>query len=177
MSMLNNLRRTSEWLRRVLTERRLCVLVMSLVIGVLAFLWHYELLSEQWLIGLAFSLVLGTLVTTGFYAFMRWWVNYPPKPKYRGIPSWLTGLVERVVFTLAIGLTDATEAPITPIAMLGWLGLKLAVDWTRPVEVEGRKPTADEVGWRASGAMLALLTGLISMAFAFGGGLLSRLPN
>jgi hypothetical protein len=119
-------------------------------------------------------------VTTGFYAGfyegLPWWINYPPKPTYRGIPSWLTGLVERLVFTLAIGPTNLAEVPVTPIAMVGWLGLKLALDWTRPVEVEGRKPTADEVGWRASGSVLALLTGLISMAFAFGGGLLSRSP-
>ncbi len=126
MSISKIVRRALERLRLLLTEFVLFVLSMSAVIGALVFIWHYELLPAHWVGGLAFSLVLGTFMTTGFHILLRWWMMLSPKPRVeelRPVPGFLTGLVERLVFTVAVGLTATGEGPI---AMVGWLGLKMA---------------------------------------------------
>jgi hypothetical protein len=161
-------------IRRALRAIGVAALVAVIVFAALLFLRYFEALSVSLFDSLTVSLVFGTIATAVFYEGLRCRIDYPPDPTLPSIPSWLTGFVERFVFTAAIGLTNSAEAPITPVAMLAWLGLKMAAGWTRRVEIKGPKPTAEGEERRAQGAILALLTGLISMAFAFVGGLLWR---
>jgi hypothetical protein len=74
-----------------------------------------------------------------------------------GVPAWLTGLVERVFFTVLV----AVEVPGVPTAMIAWLGAKMAANWNRQ---PGDGPAV------RAGAVTALLGGLLSMLFAYVGG-------
>ena len=74
------------------------------------------------------------------------------------IPSWATGLIERVFFTFAVGFDVSGAAT----AMMAWIVIKMAVDWNRP---ENRD---------APGALSAPLGGLVSMFFALTGGAICR---
>ena len=121
-------------------------------------------MSDEWTFGLLFSLVGGGITTWAFLKILRWWLGVPPKPRLsdgsKGVPPWVTGAVERLFFTVLIGF----DVPAAPAAMIGWLALKLATNWNHPDWKE--KPNARTF------ALSALLGGLISMLFAFLGGLI-----
>jgi hypothetical protein len=89
-------------------------------------------MSEEWAIGLLLSLVGGGVTSWAFLKTLRWWLAVPPKPRLtegsKGIPPWLTGVVERLFFTVLIGL----EVSGAPTSMVGWLALKLATNWNHP---------------------------------------------
>jgi len=118
---------------------------------------------KEWTIGLLFSLVVGGIVTWLFLKVLRLWLGIPPKPRLfgggKGVPPWLTGTVERLFFTVLIGL----EVSGVPTAMIGWLALKMATNWNHPDWKE--KSNARTF------ALSALLGGLVSMFFALLGGL------
>jgi len=118
---------------------------------------------RQWIIGLLFSLVVGGIVTWLFLKVLRGWLGSAKMPQLsgsgKGVPPWLTGGVERLFFTVLVGL----EISGAPAAMIGWLALKLATNWNHPDWKD--KPEA-----RAF-AFSALLGGLVSMFFALLGGL------
>ena len=119
---------------------------------------------KEWTIGLLFSLIAGGVITDLFLRLLRHWLGVPPKPRLndgsKGIPSWLTGAVERLFFAGLIGL----EVSGVPTAMVGWLALKLATNWNHPDWKE--RPNARTF------AFSALLGGLVSMFFALLGGLM-----
>ncbi|VVP26484.1 hypothetical protein PS862_04133 [Pseudomonas fluorescens] len=121
-------------------------------------------MKEEWVIGLMLSLVGGGIVCWIFLKALRWWLGDSPKPRLsegsKGVPPWITGVIERLFFTILIGL----EVSAGPTAMIGWLGLKLATNWNHP-DWKG-KPNA------RTHALSALLGGLISMLFAMLGGLI-----
>lgn len=114
----------------------------------------------QWFSGLGFSLFVGGLVTWLFLRLLRSTLGEMPRLSHKGIPAWLTGGVERLFFTVLVGL----EVSGAPAAMIGWLALKLATDWNHPDWKE--KAAAREF------AVSALLGGLVSMLFALIGGLI-----
>src|SRR6266849_969211 len=119
---------------------------------------------KAWTIGLLFSLVIGNIVTWLFLKCLRCWMGAPePKPRLtagsKGVPSWLTGMVERGFFTPLIAL----DVSGVSTAMIGWLAVKLATNWNHPDWKEKRDTRTY--------AFSALLGGLVSMLFAFVGGL------
>jgi hypothetical protein len=118
---------------------------------------------KNWMIGLLFSVVVGGIATGLLLKGLRHWLGTLPKPRLSGdtkeVPPWLMGAVERLFFTVLIGV----DVSGTPTAMIGWLALKLATNWNHP-------------DWKAKPdirtfALSALLGGLISMFFALLGGL------
>ena len=114
----------------------------------------------QWVIGLFVSLVIGGLLASCFVDQSRKYLDIK-KPDERGVSPWVTGIIERLFFTVAIAfnLSGAT------VAMIAWIGAKMATDWNRPEE--------DRIGPNArAGAVTGLLGGLISMLFALIGGLI-----
>ena len=121
-------------------------------------------MKPEWIVGLLFSLIGGAAFTWAFLKALRSWLGTPVKPKLprgsRGVPSWLTGVTERLFFTVLVGL----EVSGAPTAMIGWLALKLATNWNHPDWKD--KPNA------RSFALSALLAGLVSMLFALVGGLI-----
>lgn len=78
------------------------------------------------------------------------------------VPPPLTGSIERVFFTVLVG----SSVDGYPTAMMAWLALKLASNWNHK-DMEG-KP-----GARAF-ALTALLAGLVSLLFAFWGGVIVK---
>ncbi|WP_157719519.1 hypothetical protein [Pseudomonas oryzae] len=75
-------------------------------------------------------------------------------------PPWLTGMTERLFFTVLVAFAVSDVAT----TMVAWLALKLATNWHRFQD----DSTARYFGFSA------LLAGLVSMLFAFLGGLIVR---
>jgi hypothetical protein len=125
---------------------------------VVAWLW-------PWAVGLFFSLYVGHLVTAYFLQTLREWMEFPKEsfaPLHKEVPPRLTGVIEWLLFTILVGA--GVEG--VPTAMIGWLALKMASNWNHPV-------MNTEDGARAF-ALSALLAGVVSMLFAFLGGMTRR---
>ena len=117
------------------------------------------MIFNNWVVGLIVSLVLGGVITELFVQLMRKLLSVQKSsPNTKRFPSWLTGAMERLFFTVLLGLNAAGIAP----AMMAWLALKMATNWNRSDEKE--KPETRTLGF------IALVAGLISMGFAYIGG-------
>ena len=113
--------------------------------------------------GLIFSIVIGGIATPIFLYAVRGLLGLGDKPNPKGneikrVPPWLTGLTERLVFTILIALQITGTAP----AMIAWLALKLVTNWNK--NIWDNDPKAQPF------AFTALLGGLVSMLFAAIGG-------
>lgn len=115
----------------------------------------------RWTLALLVALGLGHAVTSRFVRFLRRDLPGDVHAGAVGIPVWVTGLTERLFFTVAV----AVDLSGTAIAMITWLFAKMGANWGR----EAGSPTAPF-------ALSALLGGLVSMFFALVGGLLIRYP-
>jgi hypothetical protein len=116
---------------------------------------------KAWIYGLLCSLVIGGIVIELFYCIMRLYLDIGQKePDVTKVPSWLTGVVERLFFTILVGNEMDGTAP----AMMAWLGIKMLTNWNRD-DWKGNQQVR-------AGAFIALLTGLVSMLFAVFGGLI-----
>lgn len=118
---------------------------------------------KRWIAGLLFAVVIGGIVVPGFLYSVRGLLGLGDKPKQKTkrVPPWLTGIVERFVFTVLVGLEIAGAAT----AMMGWLAIKLATNWNR-------KDMENATAARPF-SFTALLAGLISMMFAALGGMIA----
>jgi hypothetical protein len=76
-------------------------------------------------------------------------------------PAWLTGGVERLFFTILIGLFTIQGQGLAT-AMMGWIGIKMAINWNRADQ--NANPDARAFGFSAA------LAGLVSLGFALWGG-------
>jgi hypothetical protein len=114
-----------------------------------------------WIWGLVISLLGGGLSAWAFLAATRKALKLGAKHSsdQARVPAWLTGLVERIFFTLLV----AFHVQGVPTAMIGWLAIKLASNWNHPSAPKGSTTRAH--------AFLALLAGLISLGFSYVGGL------
>ena len=81
--------------------------------------------TKAWIVGLFFSLILGGIVTYGFVELLRYSMGEKPKRLFKRtdkeVPGWVTGSVERLFFTVLVGLGVLG----VPALMLVWLGLRL----------------------------------------------------
>jgi hypothetical protein len=84
-----------------------------------------------------------------------------------GVPVWIVGSFERIA-AFALGLFDVRNAGV----MLGaWLAAKLAASWQRyPTD----KTDMEENRQVRAGHLVALIVGIVSVAFGFLTGLLIR---
>lgn len=121
----------------------------------------------EWIVGLFVSLVLGAAAVEIGLRLLRYMIrvgdkrSLPHASNVTGVPGWLTGIVERLFFTILIGF----GVQGVPAAMMVWIGLKLTTNWNHP----RWKDTPEE--WTVF-AFTALLAGLMSMLFAALGGLI-----
>ena len=128
------------------------------------------ILLIRWAIGLGVSLGLGTFGTEYFRERL---LDYMDLPKLdededtRPVPGRLTGITERLFFTVIIAFQVSGAA----VAMMAWLGAKMAANWNRQVAETQGDPV--ENVRRRRGAIAALVTGLVSMLFAAVGGLIA----
>src|SRR6476646_4511744 len=118
---------------------------------------------KRWIAGLLLALVGGSIVVQLFLYSVRRMLGLGKKPKesIKRVPPWLTGAVERLAFTVFVGL----ELPGAATAMMGWLAIKLATNWNRD--------DMQKVGAARPFSFTALLAGLISMTFAAVGGMIA----
>lgn len=119
-------------------------------------------MTYTFLLGLGIALLGGGIAAWVFSVTSIRLFDLPSKPKKapNRIPPWLTGLVERSFFVTLIA--NSTNLDGIPEAMIGWLAIKLAINWQK---LDAQKyPEAQTRG------LLALLTGAISLAFAYIGG-------
>ena len=77
------------------------------------------LILLYWALGLIVSLGLGHVVVERFHTSLTKYSDLPGKQAGPHVPPWVTGLVERLFFTLVIGLGGGAVAPAV---MVGWLG-------------------------------------------------------
>ena len=82
----------------------------------------------------------------------------------------MVGLIEQLVFVPLVALSPNVSG-VLPV-MMGWIGIKMAAGWARTAKLDEK----DEA-WRKwkSEAFISLFGSLLSMAFAFGGGLICKL--
>lgn len=124
--------------------------------------------AKLWLIGLTFSVIGGGLVVWALLNILRKWMRLRPNSRKegknapRGVPPFITGAVERLFFSVLVAFSVEGFAA----AMVAWLALKLATNWNR--DFWKKTSSARLYGFSA------LLAGLISMLFAFAGGLIAK---
>jgi len=120
----------------------------------------------MWIVGVGFALIAGHFGTEYFLRIVRQRVDLGEMsfddPSRVRVPPWITGIVERTFFVVAVGV----ELSGVGTAMIGWLALKLATNWNHPDFEHGPQARAF--------AFAALLGGLVSMLFATIGGLIAR---
>lgn len=118
----------------------------------------------QWLIGLVVvSIVLGAVFSYLWYWFLCWLIGTERK-----LPSWpkrpiketgqLTGIVERVFFTVAI----ATNMSGVVIAMVGWITIKNSILWPKFSQQEPPQATVSFLSSIGS-LLIAVLGGQICL--------------
>ena len=124
-------------------------------------------MDEDIVIGFSVSLIGGGISAWLFLKILRLWMHLSKEKdvteETRAVPSWVTGAIERLFFTLLIYF----KLPGVPAAMLIWLTLKMVTNWNSPLRQE-----TDKKHTRLS--FTALLAGLISLGFAVYGGLIAR---
>lgn len=126
----------------------------------------------RWTVGLIVSLGVGWLFTGCFLKGLQNYIerrsllqalqaSIRARPKEEGekVPPSLTGLIERLFFTMMV----ATDISGTAVAMITWIFAKMVTNWNRL----GREVPV-------SRAFSALLAGLVSMLFALIGGMICR---
>jgi hypothetical protein len=129
-----------------------------------------------WILGLAVSLGVGSIVTRSFLQWLRKDIRSRAKknkdriesdeklisPLY--IENWLVGILERPFFTVLV----AFYVPATAAAILTWIIVKLAINWSVLLKVSEPSVFLRSMGFSA------LFGNLFSMFFAVTGGLICR---
>ena len=123
------------------------------------------------LLGFGLSLGVGHLCVGLFHKWMQ--AKLPPlidepSPKKEIQVAW-TGFVERALFTFFVIVQPGPALP----AMMVWLGQKMASNWNKALPAPAKGNAREDMIIRNRHAFLGLLTGLISMGFAWTGGMLA----
>lgn len=129
-----------------------------------------KLLLGRWAIGLIVAIGLGALVPSQFLKYLRAYLGLGRKkttatPGVKVVPAWLTGVVERLFFTLLV----AFNISATAVSMIGWITVKMVTNWNARKLNPAAEDQQEAINW----AFSALLTGLVSMLFALLGGLIA----
>jgi hypothetical protein len=130
-------------------------------------------LAKALLGAVVLAVVLGQAIAGGFHYYIEHWAKLTRKDVYggeaskiRGVPSWLTGVIETAVFAPAFVLAPNQAAT----GAFAWLALKMAVNWQREAPTN---ETVDRIK-HARRAFLALLSGFLSLSVAAVAGLIVR---
>ena len=112
-------------------------------------------------VGFTISCGIGHVVVAKFHRWLTHRLRVPRDLGARRTAPGLTGFLERLFFTLAV----AVNASDALTAMMAWLALKLAANWQN-------RPDITDVETRKNYAFSAIVTGFLSMLFAYVGGLI-----
>lgn len=129
-----------------------------------------------WSAGLVISLLIGGLATPKLLDCLRGKIKERAQEidkiceddykKFFGLEyfsPWITGTIERLFFTILVGFNVSGTAT----AMIGWISVKMGVDWLLVLKGEGKAQA-----WQRQLAFSALLGSVISLIFALIGGLI-----
>lgn len=109
--------------------------------------------------GATTAVIVGHFAASGFHWLVKRHIGLgtKPNPHIPRIPPKLTGIIERLIFFVILVAAPQDLATVAGL-MIAWLGLKVAANWQRydPKDV----PAA------GTHTLLALLTGVVSLAFA-----------
>jgi hypothetical protein len=119
-----------------------------------------------WGFGLVFAAGVGHLLVEGFLKWLRGALGLET-PQDQRVQPWVTGVLERVFFTIAVGAGVSSDV-LTP--MFAWLALKLGANWKWAPDGETPKARRKTVNYMFS----ALLGGLVSLLIAVLAGLFIR---
>jgi hypothetical protein len=102
------------------------------------------------------------------------WKVYAIDPEDKNVLQPITtGLIERALFTSLIQFASPIILPSIVPSMIGWLALKLAANWNHGTRSRSAEDEAAHKLIR-NRALIAVIVGAMSMAFAYAGGLLCR---
>jgi hypothetical protein len=108
--------------------------------------------------------IAGLPIIQALYLWLEARMDNPSADSGKGVPPWLTGVIERLVFAPAFVLAPSDAAT----GAIAWLTLKLAANWQQQLATgEDRSYRRDH---RRRGVR-ALLLGLLSLAIAAAFGL------
>ena len=159
----------------------LLILVAAVTMGVAAYATDQSDFG-RWVVAIGYVIVVGHIAGHMFLCALRDCYMKLKFPDYsedsRGVPPPFLGFIERLIFTIAIGVFASKGEGQGPIlaAMGVWLGLKLISGWNRapyPYTYGSKEEADNELHRQASGAMAALLTGVVNMALAVVAGLIA----
>jgi hypothetical protein len=111
-------------------------------------------------LGFTISCLLGHFAVENFHRWLTHRLGVPRDLDAKRTPPWLTGSLERGFFTIAVAVNATGVLP----AMIAWLALKLVANWQNRDDI---KDPLDKTNYKFS----AIVTGLLSMLFAYVGGL------
>ncbi len=166
-----------EFFKRM--EKAFILIAIVITVSVIVVMWIQldflrKFLKEMtwdratlWAVGFYFSLVIGHVVGWALLRTLRRGES-SPLALSPNVPGWALGLIERLVFTMAIAVNFSPNGMAVGVA--GWIGLKMAVGWS-----EGRNLQDEKFRKWKHRAFSALLGSLVSMAFAVMGGMICRL--
>ena len=107
-------------------------------------------------------MAVGWAVTGTFLWGLRKYFDVEKSNDEKTVPPWLTGLIERLFFTIVV----AVNLPGAAIAMITWVTVKMATHWN--------KVSSSDIPNGRFLVFSGLLAGLVSMLFAMLGGLIIR---
>ena len=117
-----------------------------------------------WFLGWGSAAGAGQFLVPRFLDYLRGPLDLPT-PENKRVQPWVTGLLERSFFTIAVGAWVGSDV-LT--AMFAWLALKLGANWQA---APGGNETPDARRTRVNYAFSALLAGLLSLVLAVLAGL------
>lgn len=121
--------------------------------------WLHSL--SVWGLGFTISCGIGHVAVAKFHRWLTHRLGVPRDLGARRTSPGLTGFLERVFFTLAVAVNTTGVLP----AMIAWLALKLAANWQYRDDIDG------DAEKKKNYKFSAIVTGLLSMLFAYIGGL------
>lgn len=117
--------------------------------------------------GLAAAMVAGHFGTGWFLEFLERSAGLGRRSEEKRVPAWITGGFERL---LTFGLV-VTDFPGFQNVILAWLAAKLAANWQRAEPANATEIERQEYRTRAQ---IALMAGVLSIAFAYFGGMVAK---
>jgi len=110
-----------------------------------------------WLFAYIFALLIGHCVVE---LVIKWMREGEGKGKVRkAVKPWKSGLIERLIFVPVVAFK-----PDAFLILGGWIGLKMAANWNRDRDSKNKNLPMF--------AISGLYGNLISMVFAYGGGMI-----
>jgi hypothetical protein len=119
-------------------------------------------------VGLMFAVVVGAAAIPFLKQLVELSAGLDAGDRGKRVPAWLTGLVERVFFSLIVAYDISGAAP----GMMAWIGLKMAANWNSAEARLGDGKSEPSDRDILNRRFTALITSALAMGIAMIGGLI-----